>query len=144
VKKKIVIYTDGSCLGNPGRGGWAALLMHGIHEKLLSGSEPDTTNNRMELMAAVKGLAALKQASTVEVWTDSQYVRRGMMEWMDNWVKNNWRNSQKKPVKNVDLWKDLALEAKRHQVTWHWVKGHAGDEHNERVDQAAREAAEKL
>lgn len=140
----VKIFTDGSCLGNPGKGGWAALLMKSGHEKLISGAEYDTTNNRMELLAAVEGLKALKKATKVEIWTDSQYVRRGMIEWMANWKKNNWRNSQKKPVKNVDLWQALDAEANKHQVSWHWVKGHAGNTYNERVDEAARMAAERL
>ena len=140
----VKIYTDGSCLGNPGKGGWAALLMKSGHEKLISGAELNTTNNRMELQAAVEGLKALKRRTQVEIWTDSQYVRRGMIEWMDAWKKNNWKNSQKKPVKNADLWQALAQEAEKHHVSWHWVKGHAGNEFNERVDEAARLAAERL
>ena len=139
---EVIIYTDGSCLGNPGTGGWAVLLMKGSHEKLMTGAEKNTTNNRMELMAAVKGLQALKRSTRVEIWTDSQYVRRGMLEWLANWQKNGWRNAQKKPVKNADLWQILAAEAEKHQVSWHWVKGHAGNEYNERVDEAARGAAE--
>ena len=140
----VKIYTDGSCLGNPGTGGWACLLMYGDHEKLLSGAEHETTNNRMELYAAYHALSVLKKASQVEIWTDSQYVRRGVTEWSANWVRNQWKNSQKKPVKNADLWKDLLEVAKGHQIKWHWVKGHSGDIHNERVDEAARLAAEKL
>ena len=144
MSEKVLIYTDGSCLGNPGTGGWAALLMRGKHEKLISGSALNTTNNRMELQAAVEGLKALKRATKVEVWTDSQYVRRGITEWIKNWVKNQWRNAAKKPVKNADLWQQLLEVTQKHQISWHWVKGHSGDVHNERVDQAAREAAEKL
>ncbi|MCP8352470.1 ribonuclease HI [Candidatus Synchoanobacter obligatus] len=144
MSQKVRLYTDGSCLGNPGRGGWAALLVLGEHEKLLSGAAYDTTNNRMELLAAVKGLAALKRHTKVEVWTDSQYVRRGMIEWLPGWVRNNWRNSQKKPVKNQDLWQMLVAEADKHEIEWHWVKGHSGHVENERVDEAARLAAEKL
>ena len=144
MSEKVLIYTDGSCLGNPGTGGWAALLMRGQHEKLISGSALNTTNNRMELQAAVEGLRALKRATKVEVWTDSQYVRRGITEWIQNWVKNQWKNAAKKPVKNADLWQQLLEVTQMHQISWHWVKGHSGDAHNERVDQAAREAAEAL
>lgn len=140
----VKIYTDGSCLGNPGYGGWACLMMYGDKEKMLSGAEKDTTNNRMELSAAVKALEALKRQSKVEIWTDSQYVRRGVTEWSHSWVRNNWRNSQKKPVKNKDLWQVLIELSKKHDIDWHWVKGHSGDEYNERVDEAARLAAEKL
>ncbi|MEC7030490.1 MAG: ribonuclease HI [Pseudomonadota bacterium] len=141
---KVLIYTDGSCLGNPGTGGWAALLMKGKHEKLISGAALNTTNNRMELLAAVEGLKALTKATQAEIWTDSQYVRRGMTEWIHGWVKNQWKNAAKKPVKNADLWQDLLAESNKHRITWHWVKGHSGDTHNDRVDQAARESAEKL
>ena len=142
--EKVLIYTDGSCLGNPGKGGWAALLMHRGREKLISGAEHDTTNNRMELMAAVKALQALNNRQPVEIWTDSQYVRKGITEWINNWVKNGWKNSQKKPVKNADIWKILLAESRKHDISWHWVKGHSGDPHNERVDQAARDVIGEL
>lgn len=141
---KVVIYTDGACRGNPGPGGWAALLMYGEKEKMIQGGEADTTNNRMELMAAVAALRQLKRSEVVVLWTDSQYVRRGVTEWSHGWIKNGWKNSQKKPVKNKDLWQALLEEAKKHQVEWHWVKGHSGDPLNERVDQAAREAIDQL
>ena len=142
--QKVEVFTDGACLGNPGPGGWAALLRAGAHEKALVGAEAMTTNNRMELMAAIAGIEALKRACTVAVTTDSQYVRRGVEEWMPRWKANGWKTSDKKPVKNRDLWERLDAALASHDVRWHWVKGHAGHAENERVDVLAREAAEAI
>jgi ribonuclease HI len=142
--KIVEVFTDGACLGNPGPGGWAALLRFGGREKELSGGEPDTTNNRMELMAAIAGIEALKRACSVVVTTDSQYVRRGVEEWMARWRANGWKTSDKKPVKNRDLWERLAAALASHEVKWRWVKGHAGHVENERVDVLAREEALKI
>ncbi|UTC24318.1 ribonuclease HI [Candidatus Comchoanobacter bicostacola] len=141
-KKPVVIYTDGACSHNPGPGGWAALLMYQGKEKMVSGYVADTTNNRMELQAAISGLKSLKGSRVVDLWTDSQYVRRGMIEWLPGWAANGWKNAQKKDIKNKDLWVELWTLAQKHQVKWHWVKGHSGDEYNERVDEAARKAIE--
>lgn len=135
--KHITIYTDGACSGNPGPGGWAAVLLYNGHEKELSGYEPDTTNNRMELRAAIESLKALKSPCTVDLYTDSQYVRRGITEWISGWQARGWKTADKKPVKNQDLWQDLLAALQGHRITWHWVEGHAGNEHNERVDQLA-------
>jgi ribonuclease HI len=140
----IKIYTDGACRGNPGPGGWGALLRFNDQEKNIKGAECHTTNNRMELMAAIQGLTALKQQSIVDLYTDSQYVRQGMMSWLAQWKKNGWRNSKKEPVKNVDLWQQLDSLAQTHQVTWHWVKGHSGHPENERADRLANEAIDEL
>ena len=139
MSEKVEIFTDGACKGNPGPGGWGAFLRFGEHEKKLCGGEALTTNNRMELMAAIEGLAALKRGSQVELTTDSQYVRKGITEWMPNWKKRNWRTAAKKPVKNVDLWQALDKESARHQVNWHWIKGHSGHPENELADQLANE-----
>ncbi|KAB2897670.1 MAG: ribonuclease HI [Dokdonella sp.] len=138
----VELYTDGACLGNPGPGGWAALLRAGHHERELSGGEAQTTNNRMELMAAIAGLEALKRPCSVELTTDSQYVKRGVEEWMARWRANGWRTSDRQPVKNRDLWERLAAALASHRVRWHWVKGHAGHDDNERVDALARAAAQ--
>ena len=135
----VQIYTDGACSGNPGPGGWGVILRFGDVEIELKGAERDTTNNRMELMAAISGLEALKKPAVVDLTTDSQYVRQGITSWIFNWKKNGWRTSDKKPVKNVDLWQRLDAALHQHQVRWHWVKGHAGHAENERVDQLARE-----
>lgn len=137
----VELYTDGACLGNPGPGGWGALLRSGAREKELSGGEAHTTNNRMELMAAIAGLEALKRPCSVVLTTDSQYVKRGVEEWMERWRANGWRTSDKKPVKNQDLWQRLSAALVGHRVQWHWVKGHAGHAENERVDVLARDAA---
>lgn len=142
--EKVEVFTDGACLGNPGPGGWAALLRFGSREKELSGGETDTTNNRMELMAAIAGIEALKRACMVVVTTDSEYVRRGVEEWMARWQANGWLTSDKKPVKNRDLWERLARALADHKVRWHWVRGHAGHVENERVDKLARDAALKI
>jgi len=140
-RDSIELFTDGACLGNPGPGGWGALLRAGTRERELSGGEPETTNNRMELMAAIAGLEALKRACTVLLTTDSQYVKRGVEEWLARWRANGWRTSDKKPVKNRDLWERLATAIASHEVRWRWVKGHAGHAENERVDKLARDAA---
>jgi ribonuclease HI len=135
----VVIYSDGACSGNPGPGGWGALLIYGDKSKELHGGEPLTTNNRMELQAATEALDALKRSCTVELHTDSQYVRNGITQWIHRWKANGWRTASKDPVKNEDLWRRLDDASKRHQITWHWVKGHAGHEQNERADALARE-----
>lgn len=142
--KKINIYTDGSCLGNPGPGGWAALLHYNGHEKLITGADPSTTNNRMELTAVIKALACLRQRCDIQLFTDSKYVMDGATRWLNNWRRNGWRTSQKKAVKNADLWQQLDQLAEKHNIQWHWVKAHAGHEFNERVDEAARQQAEQL
>lgn len=139
-KKTVTIYTDGACSGNPGPGGWGALLQYGKVEKELSGGEVDTTNNRMEMMAAIRALEALKTACVVEVFTDSKYVMDGITQWIHGWKRNGWRTADKKPVKNADLWQALDDAVSKHQVKWYWVKGHDGDERNERVDKLARDA----
>ncbi len=136
----VVIYTDGGCSGNPGPGGWGAVLIYGEHRKELSGGDPETTNNRMELTAAIEALNALKRPQRVELHTDSQYVRQGITEWIDGWKRNGWRTSQKKPVKNAELWQALDAARERHDVNWKWVKGHAGDVNNERADELATAA----
>jgi ribonuclease HI len=136
---KIVIHTDGACSGNPGPGGWGAVLVSGPHRKEISGGEPMTTNNRMELTAAIKALETLKQPSTVELHTDSNYLRSGISSWIQKWKRNGWRTSDKKPVRNVELWQELDSAAQRHRIDWHWVKGHDGDVENERADELARE-----
>lgn len=139
----IKIYTDGACLGNPGPGGWAALLRFEDIEKTISGYEPETTNNRMELMAVIKALEALKKSSQVSVTSDSQYVLKGITEWIKGWKKKGWRNSKNEPVKNADLWKQLDLIVQQHEIEWHWVRGHSGHPENELVDELAREAIER-
>ena len=136
---KVVVYTDGACSGNPGPGGYGVILVAGRHRKELKGGEPDTTNNRMELMAAIAALEALKRACEVELHTDSQYLRLGVTEWLKGWKQNGWRTSAKKPVKNEDLWRRLDEVAQRHRIDWRWVKGHAGHDDNERADELARE-----
>jgi ribonuclease HI len=138
---RVSIYTDGACKGNPGPGGWGALLVLGDAEKELFGGEPMTTNNRMELTAVIKALAALKRACAVDVYTDSQYVRHGITAWIHNWKKNGWRTSDRKPVKNADLWQALEAEAAHHAITWHWVKGHADNPGNLRADALANRGA---
>jgi ribonuclease HI len=142
--KKIEIHTDGACLGNPGPGGWAALLRYGAHEREVVGGESDTTNNRMELMAAISGLESLTEACAIDLFTDSQYVRKGIGEWMPNWLRRNWKTAGGDPVKNRDLWERLHAATGRHRIAWHWVKGHNGDPDNERVDALARAAAEAV
>lgn len=138
------ISTDGACSGNPGPGGWGAVLRYGDTEKELSGAEPDTTNNRMELTAAIEALAALTRPCTVILYTDSSYVRDGITKWVAGWQRNGWKTAAKKPVKNADLWQRLIDEERRHQVEWRWVKGHNGDKYNEIADTLATTAARSL
>lgn len=140
----VEIYTDGACRGNPGPGGWGAILTSGTHVKELRGSEAHTTNNRMELTAAIRSLEALKHPCTVKLYTDSQYVRKGITEWLKDWKRRDWRTADKKPVKNVDLWQALEALIEKHQVEWHWVKGHAGVPGNERADRLANEAIDEM
>lgn len=140
--KSVQLFTDGSCLGNPGPGGYGALLVYNGHKKELAEGFKTTTNNRMELLAVIEGLKVLKEPCSVSVTTDSNYVKDGITKWIFNWKKNGWRTASKQPVKNVDLWKALDEEVARHQIEWHWVKGHSGHPENERVDDLAREAAE--
>jgi ribonuclease HI len=140
----IIIYTDGGCVPNPGTGGWAAILISGIHKKELKGGEPNSTNNQMELTAAISALEALKKPSTVDLHTDSQYLRNGITSWIKGWKRNGWRTADKKPVKNVELWQRLDAALGPHDVRWHWVKGHAGHELNERADQLVREAITEI
>ena len=140
----IEIYTDGACRGNPGPGGWAALLLLGEHERELSGAETLTTNNRMELTAVIRALEALKRPVAARIYTDSQYVRRGITEWLSSWKARDWRTADRKPVKNQDLWQRLDEVSARHRLEWHWVPGHAGVPGNERVDRLANEAIDAL
>lgn len=141
---KVEIFTDGACRGNPGPGGWGVLLRYGNHEKELYGAEQETTNNRMELMAAIQGLETLSRRCHVDLTTDSQYVRMGITEWMRKWKQNGWKTSGRTPVKNADLWKRLDAAASRHTVHWHWVKGHSGHDENERVDLLANRAIDEM
>ena len=138
----VKIWTDGACSGNPGPGGWGAILRHNDKEKELFGGEEETTNNRMELMAAIQALNALKKPCTVDLTTDSQYVKNGITGWIHGWKKNGWRTANKKPVKNAELWQALDEAVSRHEVTWHWIKGHAGHAENERADELARRGME--
>ena len=142
--KHVIIYTDGACRGNPGPGGWGVLLRFGTQEKILSGSEQHTTNNRMELMAAISALGALRESCTVDLHTDSQYLQKGISEWLIRWKKQNWTKRDKKEIKNLDLWIMLDKEAARHQVKWHWVKGHSGHPENDLVDEVANQAIDAL
>ena len=141
---EVEIFTDGACRGNPGPGGWAALLRSQGVEKMLSGAELETTNNQMELMAAIQGLEALNRAPIVVLTTDSQYVRQGITQWIHGWKRNGWKTSQKQPVKNKTLWQRLDDAVEKHTVEWHWVKGHSGHEENERVDMAANDAIDVM
>lgn len=138
------IFTDGACRGNPGPGGWGALMRFKGSEKVLYGAEPHTTNNRMELMAAIKALQALKRPCRVSLTTDSQYVRRGITEWMADWKRRGWKTAAKKPVKNDDLWRELDAACKPHQIEWHWVRGHTGHPENERADKLANQAIDEM
>ena len=142
--KKIEIYSDGACRGNPGPGGWGALLRYDGHEKRLYGAEPQTTNNRMELKATIEALRALRQPCEVTVWTDSQYVKKGMTEWLPGWKAKGWKTAARAPVKNADLWQELEQAASRHRVDWQWVKGHAGHEGNEEADRLANQAIDEF
>lgn len=143
-KKHVEIYTDGACSGNPGPGGWAAILVYGTTEKEITGAEENTTNNRMEMMAAIGGLEALKGSCRVDLFTDSTYVQKGITEWVHSWKARGWKTADKKPVKNVDLWQRLDEAAQRHDVSWHWVRGHDGHDMNERADKLAVAAAKTL
>jgi ribonuclease HI len=140
----VTIYTDGACRGNPGPGGWGAVLSYGEHQKELQGAEPATTNNRMELTAAIEALSVLKRGCDVKLFTDSQYLRQGITEWIHQWKIRGWRTADKKPVKNVDLWERLDAQIARHAIEWHWVKGHAGDPGNERADELANQAIDAM
>ena len=142
-RKKITIYTDGACSGNPGKGGWGAVLLYGDTHKDLSGYSAETTNNKMELQAVIEALRALKNSCEVAIYTDSQYVKNGMTTWLENWKKKGWKTANKKPVKNQEFWKALDTESARHTLHWHWVKGHSGDKWNEHVDSLARNEIEK-
>ncbi|MEN3793601.1 ribonuclease HI [Fulvimarina sp. MAC3] len=141
-ENRVEIYTDGACSGNPGPGGWGVLLRFGEHSKELKGGEANTTNNRMELMAAIEALSALKRPCAIDLHSDSSYMRDGITKWIHGWKKNGWKTADKKPVKNAELWKRLDEERARHDVTFHWVKGHAGHEGNERADQLANDGME--
>ena len=141
---RVEIWTDGACSGNPGPGGWGAVLRYGDREKELFGGERDTTNNRMELMAAIRALEALKRPSRVSLTTDSTYVRSGITEWINGWKRNGWRTAAKKPVKNADLWRRLDEAIKPHRIDWHWVRGHTGHPENERADELARRGIAEL
>ena len=136
----VAIYTDGACSGNPGPGGWGAVLLYGEHRREISGASADTTNNRMELTAAIRALEALKRPTDVALYTDSTYVKDGITRWLPGWKAKGWRTASKSPVKNRDLWEALDALVKRHDVSWHWVRGHAGNAENERADTLAREA----
>jgi ribonuclease HI len=142
--QRVIIHTDGACSGNPGPGGWGAILQWGTHRRELKGGENYTTNNRMELMGAIAALEALKRPCEVEIHTDSQYLRQGITDWIHGWKRNGWRTGEKKPVKNVDLWQRLDAAAARHRMHWHWVRGHAGHDLNERADELAREAIAEI
>ena len=141
---RVVIHTDGACSGNPGVGGWGAILEWGDHRREIKGGEAHTTNNRMELMAAIVALETLKRPVTVDIHTDSQYLRNGIMSWIAKWKRNGWRTADKKPVKNVDLWQRLDAALGAHEVRWHWVRGHAGHPMNERADALARQAIAEI
>ena len=143
-EKIVDIFTDGACSGNPGPGGWGAVLRWDGHEKELCGGEPQTTNNRMELMAAIMALESLKRPVKVRIHTDSQYVKNGITEWIHAWKRKGWKTADKKPVKNVDLWQRLEAAIERHDVKWHWVRGHAGHAENERADELARRGIAEL
>lgn len=142
--KRVEIFTDGACKGNPGPGGWGALLRLGQHEKELSGGDPDTTNNRMEMTAVIQALSALIEPCQVDLYSDSKYVIDGITKWVHGWQKRGWVNASKKPVRNADLWHDLIEITAKHQIEWHWVKGHSGHAENDRVDQLASDAAERI
>jgi ribonuclease HI len=142
--KQVVIYTDGACRGNPGPGGWGALLQYGIAERELCGGENPTTNNRMELTAAIRALESLREACRVDLHTDSEYVRRGITEWLPRWKANGWRTADRKPVRNAELWQALEQAAARHSVSWHWVRGHTGHPGNERADRLANRGIDEM
>lgn len=135
--KKVIIYTDGACSGNPGPGGWGAVLLYNDHKKEIYGGEIDTTNNRMELMAAIKSLELLKESCTIDMFTDSIYVKNGITTWIEGWKARNWKTADKKAVKNVDLWKELDIIVQKHKINWYWIKGHSGDKYNDIADALA-------
>lgn len=141
---QVTLYTDGACKGNPGPGGWGVVLRYGDHEKHLWGGEPGTTNNRMELRAAIEGLAALRRQCEVAIYTDSQYVRNGINQWMANWKRNGWKTSARKPVKNAELWQRLDELVQSHRIQWHWVRGHSGNDGNEQADALANRGAAEV
>lgn len=142
--KRVEIHSDGACRGNPGPGGWGALLAWGDEQKTLRGAEALTTNNRMELLAAIEALNSLKRPCVVDLYTDSEYLRRGITEWLANWKRNGWKTSARKPVKNVDLWQRLEEAVERHEIRWHWVKGHSGNPGNDRADELANVAIDEM
>ncbi len=142
--QRVEIYTDGACRGNPGPGGWGVLLIAGKHRKTMHGGEPETTNNRMELMAAIEALNALKGGRKVRLYTDSKYVMHGITEWMDNWKARGWKTANRKPVKNQDLWQALDAAVQRHDIHWQWVKGHDGDPGNEEADELANRGIDEM
>ena len=142
--KKIVIYTDGACSGNPGVGGFGAILRFGKLEKKIQGAHSHTTNNQMEMLAVIRALEALNERCEVEIYTDSKYVMNGITTWIQNWLRNDWKNAQKKPVKNKGLWQRMLTVIEKHDVSWHWVRGHTGDVYNEKADSLARNAIDKL
>ena len=144
MNKQIILFTDGACLGNPGAGGWAGILCYNSHKKIISGGEPNTTNNRMELTAVIMGLSALTRSVEIKVVTDSRYVMDGTQKWMANWKKNNWKTAAKKPVKNQDLWLQLDNLCTKHTVNWEWIKGHSGHAENEECDQISQTEAKKI
>jgi ribonuclease HI len=144
IAQHVVVHTDGACSGNPGPGGWGAILQWGDHQKELKGGEPHTTNNRMELTAAIMALESLKRPCAVDLHTDSEYLRQGITGWINNWKRNGWKTSDRKPVKNVDLWQRLDAALACHKVNWHWVRGHSGHDLNERADELARAAIAEI
>jgi len=144
MSEKIQIYTDGACLGNPGKGGWGAILIYKEHQKKIFGGEKETTNNRMEIQAVIEALKALKKPSKIDLYTDSTYVKDGITKWISGWKRNGWRTANRTPVKNSDLWQILESETIKHQIEWIWVKGHSGNHFNEIVDKLAREGAESI
>ncbi len=142
--KEITIYTDGSCLNNPGNGGWGAILIYKKKEKEISGAQSNTTNNQMELKAVIEGLKSVKEKCKINLFTDSKYVQQGITTWIYNWQKNNWKSANRKPIKNKELWQELYAETKKHEIDWHWVKAHNGNEYNEKVDALAQHAARSI
>jgi|TARA_R110002073_G_scaffold25832_1_gene85103 ribonuclease HI len=142
--KQVEIFTDGACRGNPGPGGWGAILRYGDHERELFGGEPETTNNRMEMTAALKALESLSEPCVVDLTTDSEYLRKGMTEWMAGWKARNWKTASRQPVKNADIWKALEQAVIRHKIRWHWVKGHSGHVENDRADELANRGIDEL
>jgi len=144
MENNVEIFTDGACRGNPGPGGWGAILRTNGVEKSLSGAEPDTTNNRMEMTAVIEALSALKKPCTIDLTTDSQYVKNGITQWIENWKKKGWKTANRKPVKNQDLWQALDSEVQKHKISWHWVRGHSGHRENELVDELANQAIDNM